>query len=168
MKNQIILIILFSLLLISCNKNNNKTEDSNSVTAKKNSDSLVNNQQTQNSDQSSAHDPAMSESEFVVHFPEGSKELTLKGNIIGFGDNKTYVFEAKEGQTLNASVYPDEKNGNVRISQIIFPSGKADGPFDNTINYNLTESGNWKLIISENQMSGDPWKGDFTLKIKIK
>lgn len=103
-----------------------------------------------------------------VKFPTGSTQVTLNGGIGGFGENITYVFEVRKGQTLNASVKATDKNGNVRIGQIISPTGKADGPFGNSMTYNLSEGGDWKLVLSENQMSGDPYKGEYELTLNIK
>lgn len=103
-----------------------------------------------------------------IKFPAGSTQVTLNGSISGFGHNITYIFEASKGQTLNASVKPAQKNGNIRIAQIFLPSGKADGPFGEQMKYSLAENGDYKLVLSENQMAGDPWKGEFFLTIEIK
>ncbi|HMQ68557.1 MAG TPA: hypothetical protein PKA90_05980 [Ignavibacteria bacterium] len=103
-----------------------------------------------------------------VKFPAGSTQITLDGNINGFGDNISYEFEASEGQTLKASVKPKDGDGNVRINQIYYPDGKADGPFGEKMNYKLNRSGNWKLIIGEDMMAGEPWKGTYLLTIEIK
>jgi len=103
-----------------------------------------------------------------VKFPAGATEVTLNGKIKGFGDEVTYVFEVKKGQQLNASVTSSDKNANIRISQIITPKDEGDGPFGQKIKYNFDQSGDWKLILSENQMAGDPWKGEFKLTINIK
>lgn len=102
-----------------------------------------------------------------VKFPAGSTRMTMDGNITGFGDLISYEFEALKGQTLNASVKPKNGKGNVRINQIRFPDGKADGPFGDTMTYKLTESGNWKLIIGEDMMAGEPWKGAYLFTIEI-
>ncbi|HRE39793.1 MAG TPA: hypothetical protein PLG90_00535 [Ignavibacteria bacterium] len=102
-----------------------------------------------------------------ITFPVGATEVSLNGKITGFADQITYVFEASKGQKLNSSVMPIPKNGNIRISQIISPSGNADGPFGNNMSYNLNESGDWKIVLSENQMAGDSWEGEYKLTVKI-
>ncbi|MBK8549578.1 MAG: hypothetical protein IPL53_00410 [Ignavibacteria bacterium] len=78
------------------------------------------------------------------------------------------MFEVSKGQKLTASVKPNPATGNIRIAQIINPAGQADGPFGNQMTYALNESGDWKLVLSENMMSGDPWKGEYFLTIEIK
>lgn len=103
-----------------------------------------------------------------VKFPAGATEVTLNGKIDGFGEEVTYVFEVSKGQQLNASVTSSDKNANIRISQIITPKDEGDGPFGQKIKYNFDQSGDWKLVLSENQMAGDPWKGEFKLTINIK
>jgi hypothetical protein len=104
----------------------------------------------------------------IVKFPVGSTQVTLNGKISGFGEQIAYVFDVAKGQKLTASVAPIPASGNIRIAQIISPSGNADGPFGNSMTYNLNEAGNWKLILSENQMAGDPWEGQYNLTIGIK
>jgi len=69
--------------------------------------------------------------------------------------------------TLSASVKPDEREGNVRIAQIFMPDGTADGPFGPTMEYRLTQPGNYKIVVSENQMAGDPYNGNFTLTVVV-
>lgn len=104
-----------------------------------------------------------------VKFPAGATEVTLNGSIKGFGDEPTYVFEVSKGQTLNAQVTAaNKKNANIRFVQIISPKGEGDGPFTDKIKYSLNESGDWKLIISENQRADDEWKGEYKLTISIK
>lgn len=67
------------------------------------------------------------------------------------------------------AAYPEkEPNANIRIAQIISPSGKAEGPFGVKAKFDFNESGDWTIVLSENQMSGDPWKGEYKLMISIK
>jgi hypothetical protein len=104
----------------------------------------------------------------IVKFPAGSTQVTLNGKINGFGEHITYVVDAQKGQKLFANVMATAMDANIRISQIISPSGNADGPFGPKTNYDLNESGNWKIVLSENQMAGDAWKGEYQLLISIK
>lgn len=106
-----------------------------------------------------------------VKFPAGATEIMLNGKINGFGDKITYVVEARKGQTLLTrvmSAYPEKNpDANIRLSQIISPSGKIEGPFGVKITLNLTESGDWKIVLGEDQMAGNPWKGEYKLLISI-
>jgi len=102
-----------------------------------------------------------------VRFPAGSNEITLNGNITGFGEKISYVLEASKGQKLFVKVVVTDPKGNLAINQIISPSGKADGPFGVKTSYPLTESGDWKVVLGENQMAGDPWKGKYELTLAV-
>lgn len=102
-----------------------------------------------------------------VKFPAGSTEITLDGNVKGFGEKVSYVLEASKGQKLFVKLVVIDPNGNLYINQIISPSGKADGPFGVKTIYPLTESGDWKVVLGESQMAGDPWKGRFQLTLSI-
>ena len=107
-----------------------------------------------------------------INFPVGATEVLIKGEIEGAGDNKTYLMDVSKGQKLTGSVEAvseaGKEQGNIRFSQIISPSGNADGPFGPSITYDLTEAGTWKLVVSENNMLGEPWKGEFKMTIGIK
>lgn len=107
-----------------------------------------------------------------VSFPAGSTEVMLNGKINGISDRISYVVDAKKGQSMITRVmaaYPEkEPNANIRIAQIISPSGKAEGPFGVKAKFDFNESGDWTIVLSENQMSGDPWKGEYKLMISIR
>lgn len=91
----------------------------------------------------------------------------VKGHLNGLEDKKTVLFEAKKGQTLNAKL-TTPKPGNIRINEIISPSGISDGPFGQDIKYSLNETGTWKLLIAGSLMQGDSYYGDFTVIFNIK
>lgn len=186
-----LILICLSLLVVtgfySCNKTedqevrsskdpaegySNKNKSASAFENDQGNDQEEKQESEQNGEQNSGKETE-SENKFntrsiTVKFPVGSTQITLDGNINGFGDKIIYEFEASKGQTLNASVKPKEGEGNVRINQIIFPDGKADGPFGENMSYKLTESGNWKLVIGEDMMAGEPWKGTYLLTIEIK
>ncbi len=107
-----------------------------------------------------------------VNFPAGATEVMLNGNINGMNERITYVVEVTKGQGMITRVmaaYPEkEPNANIRIAQIISPSGKAEGPFGVKAKFDFNESGDYKIVLSENQMAGDPWKGEYKLMISIK
>ena len=73
----------------------------------------------------------------------------------------------KLNANLVAEVNPDSAGGNVRIAQIILPDGTADGPFGPQATYQLSQLGIYQIILSENQMAGDPYDGPFTLKVQV-
>lgn len=72
------------------------------------------------------------------------------------------------GDTLFATLSSNDKNANIRISQIGFPDSTFDGPFGRNLDYKIKVPGNFKIIIGENMMAGDRWNGDFSLKVWVK
>jgi uncharacterized lipoprotein NlpE involved in copper resistance len=173
------LIIIICLTLIGCTKKEDKTD---TTTKKTESESPKTTTSTTTTDKketanSSSEDKKESDKKeelrdksgaIRVKFPAGATQITLNGKINGFGEHITYVVEAKKGQKMFANVMSVEMNSNIRISQIISPSGNGDGPFGEKTTYDLTENGDWKIVLGENQMAGDPWKGEYQLLISIK
>lgn len=163
-------LILLSFIFSSCGQKENKTPEPGTTTENKKQPAANTTEKVKENDASENPEPEKREKpkDIRVEFPVGSTQVTLNGNIKGFGQNIPYVFEVSKGQKLNAIVKPKTGEGNIRIGQIIDPSGKADGPFGDQMTYKLNESGDWKLVLSENMMSGEPWAGEYLLTIEIK
>jgi len=163
-------LIIVSFTFSSCGQKENKIPEPGTTTENKKQPAANTTEQVKENEASENPEPEKREKpkDIRVNFPVGSTQVTLNGNIKGFGQNISYIFEVSKGQKLNASVKPKTGEGNIRIAQIIDPSGKADGPFDDQMTYNLNESGDWKLVLSENMMSGEPWAGEYLLTIEIK
>lgn len=87
--------------------------------------------------------------------------------LMAQGKRIVFSFETKILGKLSATVKAAEPNGNVRIAQIFMPDNSADGPFGQEMEYNLKEPGVYRIVVSENQMAGNPYNGPFTIKIKI-
>ncbi len=176
-----IFVIIISFILIGCAKKDEKpetttekktetTSQSPTTTTEKKPDANASTEEKKESKEPEKKEELRDKSGAIrVKFPAGVTEVTLNGSIKGFGDEPTYVFEVSKGQTLNAQVTAaNKKNANIRFVQIISPKGEGDGPFTDKIKYSLNESGDWKLIISENQRADDEWKGEYKLTISIK
>ncbi len=163
-------LILVAFIFSSCGQKENKTPEPGATTENKKQPAA--NTTGQENENKESENPEAEKREkpkdIRVNFPVGSTQVTLNGNIKGFGQNIPYVFEVSKGQKLNASVKPKTGEGNIRIGQIIDPSGKADGPFGDRMTYILNQSGDWKLVLNENMMSGEPWEGEYLFTIEIK
>lgn len=72
------------------------------------------------------------------------------------------------GQKLFAILSSNDKNANIRISQIEYPDSTFDGPFGRDIHCAIKDTGSYKIIIAEDMMAGARWNGDFTLKTWVK
>ncbi len=103
-----------------------------------------------------------------VIFAKGTGRAEVREHLKGLADSKIFVFEAKKGQTLIATLKTPVTPGNVRIKQIVNPLEVAESPLCSQINTNITASGRWKLIVDESNMVGEEYVGDFTLTIELK
>ena len=79
----------------------------------------------------------------------------------------TLEFESGDYKKLEAQIVP-EKPGNLRISQIVLPDGTMDGPFGQSIRYDIPSPGTVRLLIGESLMQGDPWSGEFTVSVTLR
>lgn len=97
----------------------------------------------------------------------GTASLVLD---VGTGTVTRVAFEVtSSGGTMDAKVStPDDPNGNIRISQIEMPDGTTDGPFGTEMSYRLSQTGSYRLILSANQMAGDPWGGRAWLQADVR
>ena len=143
------------LFLISCNSNNRQQQDATTDTIME-LDTATTGIDTH-----------------VVTSAQDSIPLVLVNGIaeqkgmMEKGRHVVFSFDVPEPGKLQATVKPDQKNGNVRIAQIFMPDNTADGPFGMEMSYDLKQAGKYRLVISENQMAGDPYNGPFTLTIQV-
>ncbi|QNL52161.1 hypothetical protein H8S90_11605 [Olivibacter sp. SDN3] len=85
------------------------------------------------------------------------------------GKRITFVFEIKKAPVvLFVKVVPEQPGGNVRLAQIFMPDGSADGPFGNQMEYKLSQTGLYRIVVAENQMVGTPYYGKFNLSVNLK
>lgn len=152
------LIKLFLLLIfISCN-NDNENKASKDTEAVSEKDATSQN----------ASDAQPNDSTINIQFPKGSFSIKVEGKIKGINHPITVNIPVKQGTQLTAYIQPEDSVANIRINQIFTPSGKADGPFGRDLKYAIKGEGNYKLIIGENLMQGDEWKGKFWLTVAVR
>jgi hypothetical protein len=106
------------------------------------------------------------ESDTTAIFINGKS--VIKGHITANKHHPQYIVPALKGQTLTVLLKPTPKGGNVRINQIQQPGGAFDGPFGDSLSYTFKRDGNLSIIIAENLMAGDPYTGNFILKLFLK
>lgn len=173
MKN-IYIIIIATLLLISCSTTNKTTLpiiDKNQAT----SQSWNLSDTWTQVDTGSFQSPAIIKS--VSVWPNETKDFTLalidnKWELkINYGTwarvKVHFTSEGKKNLKVKLST-PWDINWNIRVSQIIFPDGKADGPFWKDLEYNLSQTGSYQLILFANMMAWDPWSWEINLNIELK
>ena len=105
----------------------------------------------------------------VIHlaFAKDSFSVSVKGHLDKRGDPVICYLPVVEGKKLTAVVVPAKAKANIRFSHIYLPDGKSDGPFGNSLNFNLTQKGIYKIYIGPNKMAGDPVSSDFVVRVKV-
>ena len=83
------------------------------------------------------------------------------------GKSVVFTFNVGAPAKLSGKVSSADSLANIRFSQIILPDNTADGPFGPEISYDLKQLGTYQLIVNENMMAGDPWSGEFTIRITL-
>lgn len=81
------------------------------------------------------------------------------------GKEDSIVFKNTDGKVLKVKISFLGKSWNLRLSQIVAPDGRMEGPFWVETNYQLTQNGEYTLKFNENQMAWDPWS--WTAQIDI-
>jgi len=99
-----------------------------------------------------------------VELTDGKGSVEVQKN-----ENESVFLEfSVEGyKKLSAHLSSPDSAANIRISQIIMPGGKMDGPWGRDMEYDLPMDGTYKLSIHENMMAGDPWSGVFRAEIEL-
>jgi hypothetical protein len=104
-----------------------------------------------------------------MHFSQTDTGVIASTQSYMNGDDHVICeVSVSKADSIIGQVSPKGENGNVRFSQIILPNGKMDGPFGSRLSYATPQTGTYKLIIGENMMAGDKWKGKFRLKVWVK
>lgn len=105
----------------------------------------------------------------VIHisFPKDSTHTTVSAKMKGINRPVTVYIPVKQGKQLTVSIAPEDAVANVRINQIFTPDGKADGPFGKELKRAIKQRGTYKIIIGEDLMQGDEWKGRFLLTVTV-
>jgi hypothetical protein len=153
MKNKITLFAMF-ICLMSCHQNEQKEALQDSVTPAKN-------------DSTKTETKAVNDT-FPKSISALSDTLIIKLKMDSANDHLTIPLTITSGKELFASLSSEDKNANIRISQIALPDSTFDGPFGKNLDFKMKAPGNYKIIIGENMMAGDRWEGDFILRIWVR
>ncbi|MCC8198597.1 MAG: hypothetical protein LIP06_08515 [Tannerellaceae bacterium] len=77
------------------------------------------------------------------------------------------VFSSGTYHKVEAELFSGDDQANISFTRIFLPDSTSDGPFGRSITYDLPMEGNYRLVIAENKMAGEPWSGDFKIKIAL-
>lgn len=78
-----------------------------------------------------------------------------------------FVFDSDTANRLSVKISSPDSLANLRINQIIDAKENADGPFGKELDYKIQEKGLHHVIVSENQMAGNPWGGRLKFELKL-
>ena len=155
MKDKIIYLSII-ILSLSCNQqSDHKTVKENPVDNLK-SDTVKNIiERSKDTLQKQTLSPAGDTLFFKLKMDSSGKHLTIPVSI-------------SSGQIFFATLFSNDKNANLRITQIGFPDSTFDGPFGKSLQTKIKMPGDYKIIVGENMMAGDPWTGNFEMKVWVK
>jgi hypothetical protein len=111
--------------------------------------------------------PYNNDSVFTISFSDTNQQI-IRTRLGSRGPAILCNFSIAKPQSLSAIIIPDKADCNIRISQIVMPGGKTDGPFGRELTYKLSRKGTYQLIIDHNMMAGDPEVCDFSLRVTVK
>ena len=151
MKKSLSLIIVFAFL-ISCNQADHSQKSDSSIEEK---------------DSSKSVSEIKSDTSINTLSPE-KDTLVFNLKMDSANQHVTVPIKILKGSELFASLTSPDKKANIRVSQLEFPDSTFDGPFGRTLDYKIKDTGNYKIIIGEDMMAGDRWKGNFILKTWVK
>ncbi|MDQ6755729.1 MAG: hypothetical protein M3004_02230 [Bacteroidota bacterium] len=154
--------LLIGVCLSCCNSNNNTAKKEVTLTDTATTDSAINHAINKESINSYVADSAL-------HIYPGKKDtsITISGNLNGNNHNIKIYLHITSGDTLHAFIEPLEQHANIRLNQIIYPGGKADGPFGRDQKFALKNMGIYQLIIGNNLMAEGKIKTAFNLHLSI-
>ena len=160
-------LIVLLVIVFSCNNKNQNIAKADSTTfrydtIKKITDTIS------NKVTDTINSIAVSDSVIYIKFEKDSVSTTVSGQMKGINHPVTVYIPTKQGKQLMAILTTSESVANIRFNQIFTPDGKADGPFGKELKRAIYQQGMYKLIISEDMMQGDEYKGNFKLKITVK
>lgn len=104
--------------------------------------------------------------------PPDGEVLLMPGHTVKFmltlddrSDRVELAFDIPKGDSLFGELTSEDKKANIRFTQLQMPDESFDGPFDKELKYAIKQHGRYHIIIGQNMMAGDPWTGDFYLRM---
>ncbi len=159
-------IIIAAVLLYSCGNESSDSSAQLKDTLVKSQDSTAEKDHTDVKQDSVKQETAIRITKDTIPIPAIKDSIIVPAYIQGMGKHVTFIVPVKGVKKLHAELIVTD-TANIRINQVFTPSGKADGPFQKTIDIPVKEMGNYKIVVGENQMAANEWKGDFKIKVSL-
>jgi len=161
------LILIACLAVISCNNNGSK-----SPATEGHADSVTQERIEKHTDDTAtslAKSPEsgalQTDSVLNLELPQNGDSLTVR--ILKKSAPVSCNFQVRNKGVLLARITTPDGKGNIRFNQIFMPDKSSDGPFAKDLNYNVKKTGLYKLLIGEDLMAEKPYRGEFTLELKM-
>lgn len=100
-------------------------------------------------------------------FLPDSNTLTAQGHLDDPLSSVICYLPVTKGRKLTATLVPEKQPANIRFNQVFMPDGSSDGPFGQTLEYELKQKGTYKLYIGPSLMANDAYRGRFELRVKV-
>jgi hypothetical protein len=97
-----------------------------------------------------------------IRFKRGATEAHVSGRLSA-AQEVCYALTARSGQKMKLNA---DGKGAITI-QVTPPHGDTEGEPGGVLEMDLTETGKYRVCLAESKM-GDPWKGTFTLNVRIR
>ncbi len=92
--------------------------------------------------------------------------LTLSDELSAEGDEYVIKIKNYSNKNISGTIYPEEKEMNIRFNQIKKADGSYDGPFGRTFSAETSEAGEILLIIGRSNMASGVSTGKFKVDLK--
>ena len=93
---------------------------------------------------------------------------TAEGLIDSIRPRIYIKFKSNDLGELKGKIIPTTGKGNIRFNQIIFPDETSDGPFGMDLKIQLTQKGNYIIVIGHSLMADNLFWGKFKVQLENK
>lgn len=102
-----------------------------------------------------------------IRFAPGAFSTQVRGQMVRGRTGVFYVVKAKEGDHMIVHII-STTSGFETAGEIVAPSGEEDGQHGGVVfNRQLTETGDYKIRVTQNLMAGERSSGSFILEVVI-
>jgi hypothetical protein len=91
----------------------------------------------------------------------------IYGKLEGKAQVIQLYIDNRSADTLHVLIEPSDQDANIRLNQIIYPDGRADGPFGRDEQFVLKNAGQYQLVIGNNLMAEGRRSTAFKLHLSI-
>ena len=97
-----------------------------------------------------------------IRLPHGPGPVFVHAYLNGFRGVARFFLHARRGQRLSL----DSVGGGASVVMVSFPHGGQDGAPGGIDDVLLPQTGDYRITVTEHRM-GEPWRGRFTLKVRL-